>query len=278
MKILLAVISDLYLFAKGLLKPKSKELSQKSLPPASVTTPVTTKINIATSVKPNDAIKAPDILNDNGNAGYICVGLAKVFVRPVWVVDTVIATLSLGKKIQIQNYQGRFVNIIAGDFEGWVLKDEVTTEKQQVWPELINSEIYEASSPVTVSIRGLINDEFFTTELYLPLQATEYVTYRLLERNLNLPWPKIRPREVGLWHEILKGQLGIVSSLEARTGSIMEGVMEDDKPFLAYVEAVAVDGTLEITSVGRLREGQYRRETLSKAQVFALRPVYIQRI
>ena len=274
MKIFLAVIMDLYLFAKGFFVSKQKQSFQKYLPPG--TTNI--KIDHLKSQNQNDSLKTTDVIGENGNAGYITVTSAQVFLRPVWAIDTVIATLNLGKKVQLMDYEGRFARVLTEEINGWVLKDMVTTQKQSVWPELISGQMYEAINPATISIRALLEDEFFTSELYVPLQATEYITYRLKEKNITLPWPKTRPRVVGLWYEILKGCRGVVSSLEPKTGSIMEGTLQDSDSFLAYVEAVRVDGSLDITSVGRMLEGQYLRETLSKDQVFSLRPVFIQKI
>lgn len=270
MKILLAVIIDLYDFAKELLGLTPLKRGQKYLPPGPESIAVT---NIR-----RDEDTTKDTLNFNGNAGYVSVERAKVFLRPVWVADSVITTLAIGKKVELHGYQGRFARIQLTDLEGWILKDEVTTDRQQVWPKLTNKRVYEATDPVTVSVRALLDDEFFMSELFLPLQAVEYIAYRLKERNIVLSWPRIRPRVVGSWHSILKGQTDILIGLEAKTNAVMEGYMDEARPFLAYVEAVKIDGELTISSVGRLVEGQFLRETLSKEEVIKLRPVYIQPI
>lgn len=274
MKILWAVILDLYNFARELVRFSPRKVEQKYLPPGISSQ----EINDTKKEEESDFVKVADILNYAGNIGYVSVTSAKVFQRPVWAIDTVIGSVPLGSKVQIHSYQGRFVRIATPSCEGWALKDEITTDKGSIWPEFVDKQVYEANDKVTTCLRALINDDFFTTELYLPLQPTEYITYRLLKNNLVLPWPQTKPREVGLWHEILKGQPGIIAGLEAKTSSIMEGFTKDDKPFLAFVEAVRVDGFLEITSIGKINEGQYRKETLSKEEAFTLRPVYIQRI
>jgi hypothetical protein len=208
--------------------------------------------------------------------GFIVNKAAKVFSRPVWAFDTVVSELTYGTKVGITGYQGRFVQVTTPQSEGWVLKDEVTVAKEEVWPELIHKTVYLAADTKTELIRAAIGDEFFAAELYLPLRTEEFVTYRLKQQGRKIVWGSDRPRLAGLWHELLKGRSGIFMSLEPKTASVMEAYGENGEAFLAYVLAVQPDNTIQIESVGEKNEGEYQNETVPKSVWHVWRPVFIQ--
>ncbi len=200
---------------------------------------------------------------------------ALVFSRPVWAFDTVCAKLPIATEVVIDSYEGRFARIHTTNTVGWILKDDISNRREDVWPRLTDTMVYEALDQVTQQVRMLISDEFFARDLYLPLQPQEFIVYRLAARRLGLPRVDKRPRLVGEWHAMFKGLPGVRITLEAKTGSVMEVVSTTD-PFLAFVTAVAVDGSVSIESVGRYREGEYRIETLDQTAWRELRPVFIQ--
>ena len=208
--------------------------------------------------------------------GYIVEKTAKVFSRPVWAFDTVVDELLYGTKVGIVGYQGRFVQVTTAHCEGWVLKDDVTVAAEEVWPELSPETVYLATDRITQLVRAAIADNFFASELYLPLRTEEFVTYRLKQQGRKIAWGSDRPRLAGLWHELLKGRSGIFMSLEPKTGSVMEAYGENGEAFLAYVLAVQPDNTILMESVGEKSEGEYKKETVSKNVWQAWRPVFIQ--
>ncbi len=209
------------------------------------------------------------------SAGYVTRDDAVVLSRPVWAFDTVIATVVYGTSVEVIGYQGRFVQVKIQQEEGWLLKDDVTTDKSQVWPVLTSSATYLATSRETQLIRSVIRDEFFATELYLPLRTEEFVTYRLREHSRRIMWGNERPRIAGRWHELLKGRSGIFIGLEPKTGSVMEAYTAEGEPFLAYVVAVEPDATLTLESVGKDSDGVYLRESVPKSLWHEWRPVFI---
>lgn len=277
MKVLLSVIGDLFSFAKEVLvlswfKPHRP---YKSLPPSIVVNDVTTSASTS-FVKTVEANEMSFVGHETLSEGFIAVPEAKMFLRPVWAVDTVIKKLPLGTVVSPLRFEGRFIEVMQGELRGWILKDEVAKLRSEVWPTLENKHTYLANDEETKKIRTLINDEFFTSELFLPLQASEYITYQFLEQKRQLPWGNERPRLAGLWHELLRGKRGVVIGIEPKTGSIMESYPVDEEPQLAYVTAVLVDNSIIISAVGRYHEGEYLAETLTAEEVLALRPVFIQ--
>ncbi len=278
MKVLLAVAKDLISFAKisllAWLKPTKNQaeplllaVGMSEVRNAEIER---TKINSESVVQ----LDSPAL---NANFGWISVSEAAVFSRPLWVEDSVLGKLKLGEKVSLEQFSGRFAFMKQERLSGFVLKEEVETDKQKIWPSLVPRTVYLAGDAETIRIRALLRDEFFTTSLFLPLRDTEWVSYSLLKHNLSLPWREERPRTPGSWHKLLRGVVGVSVVLEARTGSVMEVFANDLSPFLAYVEAVTVDGVVKVSSVGRYREGEYQLENLTVKDLQELQPVFIVR-
>ena len=218
----------------------------------------------------------PDIFSTGTSRAYIAEPDAKVFMRPVWAFDTVIAKLPLGKEVGTLSFEGRFVLIETESIRGWVLKDDIATEESKIWPELVSGTIYEASHESTRRIRQITQDSFFAADLFLSLQPQEYVGYRLLQQGRYLPEVADRPRLVGKWHDIYRGKLGVTIGLEPRSGSIIEGLSLTSLPFLGFVTSVHTDQSIVVESVGRHNDGEFLKETLSKQAWFDSQPVFIQ--
>ncbi len=269
MSILLAVIKDLVLFAKDivfvLLKPRKTIVETKRVDPE------------PTSSVPVQALpfSTPETPIGMSSIGYTTASPTRVFLRPYFAVDTVTAILPLGCAVSVLSLSGRFARIEATAASGWVLKDEITYNKLEVWPELLPGTSYQASDPKTRCIRALIADEFFARELYLPLQPTEYVTYALRVANQVLTWSEERPRLVGRWHILQKGRPGIVIGIEPKTGSVVE-FLSPDTLALGYVQAVFVDASIKVALVGRVEEGVYEELVLKKDEWQAWQAIFIQ--
>jgi hypothetical protein len=188
----------------------------------------------------------------------------------------VVAKLPLGKEVGTLSFEGRFVLIETESIRGWVLKDDIAIEESKIWPELVSGTIYEASHESTMRIRQITQDSFFAVDLFLSLQPQEYVGYRLLRQGRHLPEVPDRPRLVGKWHDIYRGKLGVAISLEPRAGSIIEGLSLASLPFLGFVTSVHTDESIVVESVGRHKDGEFLKETLSKQAWFDTQPVFIQ--
>jgi hypothetical protein len=187
----------------------------------------------------------------------------------------VIGKLAYSSPIHVLGYEGRFARMTLNDKTGWVLKDEITSNKEDIFPELQLAEIYSVNHPDTKKIRKLIVDEFFAEELFLPLQAVEFVSYRLKQAKHEINWPPIRPREPGNWQNILKGRLGIQIGISPKAGSVIEFTKADGSGFLGYTKSVYVDETIIIESVGKVIEGEYRQDLLTKTEWQEWRPIWI---
>ncbi len=208
--------------------------------------------------------------------GYIVVAKTGIMTQSLWAFDTKLNEYGYGEKVSILGYEGRFVRILYLTESAWVLKDALTTNRADVFPTFTPDNVYLASDGETRKLRQAISDEFFTTELYLPLQSVEFVAYKLKEQNINIPWGKERPRLPGQWHELLKGHLGVKIGVFPKTGSVLEGKLVDGIGFVGYVIAVYPDEGISLQSIGKEVEGKYLEEKLSKEEWQALQAVFIQ--
>lgn len=199
----------------------------------------------------------------------------KVWQRPLVAEDGVVGYLNYGQPVFLIDYQGRFAQVRFGDLLGFVLKDDLEKLRDALYPAFFDGEIYTANHPDTKKLRRLINDEFAYEELFAPLQPSEFVMYRLAENKLSIPWGQERPRTVGVWHNLLKGRIGVNISITPKTGSLIEYQKDDGTGFVGYIKAVLVDNSLVLEGVGRVIDGEYREETIAPSVWREWRPVFI---
>lgn len=197
-------------------------------------------------------------------------------VTPAVDFDTIQMTHPYGTAVSVSQFSGNYAHVLRGDVKGWLLKDDLTPHKNEVWPVLREWVLYAAMTVEAVKIRALIQDSFAGGALALPLQAGEYILFRLLNDNRTIVWPDDRPRLPGFWQSILKGVSGIHATIMPKTDTVMEWQSESDGGRLAYVEGVSPDNTITTTCVGLIVAGQYTRQIWTQDQWRELRPVFIQ--
>ena len=282
MKVFLAVVVDLWDFTYALLKPSKKNAPQSYVAPLLITPQpkllLTEKVDPYsvrhTFVKSEESI-SPSMISALP-VGYIAVAKTGVMAKPLWAFDTQLNEYTYSQKVSVLGYEGRFVHILYQTESAWVLKDAITMNRTDIYPTFVSNNIYLAADSETKKLRQVIRDEFFTAELYLPLQAVEFVAYKLKEQNISIPWSKERPRLAGLWRDLLKGHLGVKIGISPKTGSILEGKLENGLGFVGYVAAVYPGDDISLLSVGKEVEGKYKEEKLSKEEWQALQAVFIQ--
>jgi hypothetical protein len=208
----------------------------------------------------------------------VAVPMVRVWQRPVMTFDGEVIHLPYATPLKLLGYEGRFAQISKDEQVGWVLKDEITTDTNEIFPQFNTGEIYSANHPETKKIRRLLKDEFAAQELFLPLQDVELVSYLLYRKGLLIPWDAVRPRIAGTWQNILKGKPTVSIGISPKTGSIMEFIYDDGTGFVGYVEAVTVDESITVSGIGRLIAGEFRREVLPRVVWQEWRPVFIQLI
>ncbi len=284
MRVFIAVMADLFQFVCGPFTQTSEQFTVVKSGARPVTPSATASRPALLKARPSAAAiaatpKLPLLTEFSGSvlgSAYVITTTAEVLERPLWAFDSVCARLGYGMMVTILGYQGRFARIRYETGSAWVLKDQLSAQASDALPQFNSGTSYLAADSETKKLRRLINDDFFTAELYLPLLGVEYVTYRLQKIGLTIKWSAKRPRPAGSWQQLLKGQPGVTIKIAPKTGSIMEYQTEIGVGVIGYVEAVTPNETVTLASVGRDIEGQYLVETLTKEVWQALRPVWLQ--
>jgi hypothetical protein len=274
MPTLIEVIKDLWRFICGeLFISKETEAHFHTLELPTITARPATKVTKA--IAPVLVEPKAENISGYGEKAYVITETTNVFGRPVWMYDGVLFKLAYSASLSVLGYEGRFARVESLDKFGFVLKDEITTNKNDIFPDFQNGEIYSSNHPDTKKLRKLIQDEFFASEMFLPLLAVEFITYRLKQEGRVISWSDTRPRLAGTWQNLLKGRLGIQIGVLPRAGAIIEFNKPDGNGFLGYTKSVHVDESIVIEGVGRLIEGEYREEAFSKEEWHEWRPVFI---
>jgi len=204
---------------------------------------------------------------------YCATALAPLRTEPAVGGDTVIAHIPFGAMIVAVSTEHDWVHIFYKGMEGYVELGDLTDRAAYVYPTLSIGEAYEAHDPHTERLRAVISDEFSYGDGDQPLQAEEYVTYKLLRQSMVIPWPTVRPRTPGTWRTLLKD----VPSVTISTNPVARGVVEwkgDVRGHIAYVEAVFSDGTIQISEANYPDRGIYNERTMVEREWRAYDPVF----
>lgn len=210
-----------------------------------------------------------------GSKAFVSVDKASVFHRSVWTFDGAFMRLTYATEVQVLSFEGRFVRIHYQNEYGFILKEDIEEVIEKIFPDFHKGEIYSVNHPDTKKVRKYFDDEFFAETLFLPLQSVEFAYYKLLIKKRRINWSGKRPRLAGNWKDLLKGQTGVQIGVAPKTGSIIEYTKPDGSGWVGYVKAVLVNDSVVVLGVGRIIEGEYSEETLSKEEWLSLQPVFI---
>lgn len=222
------------------------------------------------------AANPPAVPVTRGMVMYAGAPRVPVYKNPTIEFDAQIGTLPFGAMVMAGEPKGRFHYVTWNAVAGWVLQDDLADRAANIYPSFIKGKENLVDDPNTAQIRAIIDDVFGLSRSQFPLQAGEYILYRLKKRGLSIEWPLVRPRMPGMWHELLKGVRGIHISLFPRVGAIMEYTLPNDVGQLAYVEAVFPDGTISISEVNNPDSGIYDEREYAKDAWKELKPVFIE--
>ena len=207
---------------------------------------------------------------------YVGTAGLPLYVHPTEEFDTILVRMSYGTMVMVLEQRGRWSKVVVGELTGWVLREELVDRAVHVYPDFTIGEENNSEDPNTLRVRAFLDDLFGGGAASLPLQAGEYVMYRIMRKGLTVTWPSTRPRVPGLWHTILKGVAGIHIGITPKTGSVMEYMYTEEIGHLAYVEAVFPDETINISEVNYPENGIYNERVLTREEWRELKPVFIQ--
>lgn len=281
MQVLIAVIDDLFQFvckafsgAVPYTPPLNKTLDsyqqvlQKIQGAKSVTaTPAPVAHSLVHAVDTSEMFR----ISEQYFIGVIGVYL---YLDPVIAFDNALRRLEYGTQVRLVSLQGRWAQVRLAGVVGWVFKDALVLQADDVYPRFAPDIEYDAQHTETVKLRACIDDAFGGARGEHDLSAAEYVHYRLQQKKRAIDWVGARMRIPGTWQRKLRGRSGIHIGVTPKTESVMEYVV-DDIGYLAFVEAVFPDGSIKIQQIGKLDDISYTEETIQPEQWKELQPVFI---
>jgi len=193
---------------------------------------------------------------------------------PVLAFDNALKRLEYGMQVRLVSLQGRWAQVRLAGVVGWVFKDALVLQSDDVYPKFTSDISYDAQNPETVKLRACIDDLFGGARGEHDLSAAEFVQYQLQQKKRFIDWGDIRMRIPGTWQRKLRGKTGVHMSITPKTESVMEYVV-DDIGHLAFVEAVFPDGSIKIAQIGKMDDISYTEETIQPEQWKELQPVFI---
>lgn len=210
-----------------------------------------------------------------GDQYFIGVIGAYLYNDPILAFDNALVRLDYGQQVRLVSLQGRWAHIRCADVDGWIFKDGLVVQSNDVYPRFTPEVQYDAHHEQTIKLRACIDDVFGGARGEHALSPAEFVQHRLQQKKRNITWGTIRMRIPGTWQRKLRGQLGIHIGISPKTESVMEYVV-DGIGHLAFVEAVFPDGSIKITEIGKHDDSSYTEETLQPEQWREQRPVFIE--
>ncbi len=284
MRVLWAVVEDLYIFATSVLfgwlrRPGSDAPQQLYLEQPAPAIPLRAPHQGAETAA---AVRLPTVVNEptatpprNNTIAYAARMHVPVRTAPEDALDATLTTLAYGDMVMLLEAGEEWSYVAAGNKKGYVRTAELAKNAGAVYPEFKAGIENGPRDANTVRLRSVIRDEFSASTANVPLQAHEYVYYKLWRRGVRISWPDIRPRTPGTWTRILSSLSNVAVRAEPSVGSVMEVVPSEGKARLAYVEKVHPDGAIDISEVDWPDRGVYAETRLVRTEWQALAPTFI---
>lgn len=242
------------------------------------TAPTSDNIYIETNTPASQAVSIPEkarIQAPKNTIMYADNIRVPVYKNPTIEFDAQIGEIPYGEMIIVLEPKGRFYRIMWNTIEGWALREDIADRAIRVFPEFTIGEENSVDHPNTVHLRAIINDVFGLGRSEFPLQAGEYVLYRLWKKGIQIVWPSLRPRVPGVWHKILKGSSNVRIGVTPKIGALMEYMITPEMGHLAFVEALFPDDTITISEANFPDLGIYNERVLTKEEWKELHPVFM---
>lgn len=298
MQVLLAVVEDLYTFAVSMLFPSWASRRggdvRLYLPASRVVSTGRERLDVdvyheheAESSLEREAVltasRGESALSPKHAVMYCTRAQVPLRAMPDNATDTAIAMIAYGDMVMVLEADETWSYVAVGEKRGYVPTQMLVAEAAGVYPAFVIGAENNARDANTIRLRSVIRDEFSASLTQLPLQAHEYVYYKLLRRGTRIAWPDIRPRTSGSWAQILSHVEGVTIGERPTVGAVMEFSLPEGrekgkteaKAHLAYVEKVMPDQTIRISEADWPASGIYNERVLVKDEWRTFNPSFI---
>jgi hypothetical protein len=223
----------------------------------------------------DEVFAIPPIAPQRNTIVYTATSDAPLRSTPHTGIDNLIRRIPYGAMLVALETQGSWVRVFHLGTEGWVSLDDVVDRAGYVYPKFIIGEDNTSSDPNTERVRAMIHDEFCCGEGDLPLQAEEYVLYKLVRAGARISWGETRPRIAGTWADTVETSHGAVIGTEPKARSVMEWRLPEGRGHVAFVENVFDDSSIQISEANWPERGIWNERVLVKEEWEALSPRFI---
>lgn len=220
------------------------------------------------------AFERLEVLPKKNTIVYVATSGAPLRFAPEKGSDTVIARMPFGSMLVAVEQKGEWVRVFYSGMEGYVEIVDLADRAAYVHPKFAIGQENDAHDPTTARVRAMIEDEFSYGEGDTPLQAEEYVLYKLARNGIHPKWPTVRPRAAGAWTRILRGAEGVRVASEPSARSIVEWE-EEGKGHVAFIEAVYPDESIQLSEANWPDRGIYNERVMAKEEWTRLHPSFI---
>jgi hypothetical protein len=287
MGILYAVLLDLTQFAYEALLGPIEQKHTPVLPPGvwhmnaptshiALSAPGTASVPHTLHQKALDAVFAiPPITPQRNTIIYTATTETPLRTSPHVGVDNLIRRIPYGAMLVALETEGHWTRVFHRGTEGWVSLDDIVDKAAYVYPTFVIGESNMASDPNTERIRAMIGDEFSCGEGDLPLQAEEYVLYKLVRAGAAVVWKDVRPRIAGTWASTIDVSKHATISTTPSPRSVIEWRALDGRGHVAFVETVSSDESIYLSEANWPERGIYNERTLVQEEWQQLTPVFI---
>lgn len=205
---------------------------------------------------------------------YVATSGAPLRIAAEKGLDNVIARMPFGAMLVAVEQVSEWVRVFYSGMEGYVEIVDLADRAAYVHPKFtIDGENY-ATDPTTERVRAMIGDEFSYGEGDAPLQAEEYVLYKLARNGVRPSWPSVRPRTAGSWARILRGTEGVRIVSEPSPRAVIEWEHEG-KGHVAFIEAVYPDQSIQLSEANWPDRGIYNERVIVQEEWTKLDPTFI---
>lgn len=273
MKVILAVISDLYDFAVSAFLPKNKsaiespiESFEAHLINAASRLPASTQSKQATS-DPRILLETPGLV--------WAVTEASMYMNPSYEVDMKICVVPFGAELHAEDTASGWVKVQYNKYVGWVSMRTLTSTKEDIEPSFESGDSVRSDTSNTRLVRYSIKDEFGAASISTHLLDIEYVYFRLTRGGRAPNWPTDRPRLAGTWQHLLRGKRGVHMNVRPMTDSVIEFENPQGVKNSAYVTSVAPDQRIKIEGIYGEDKTIFQSEEFQQETWREWRPVFI---